>query len=335
MSGSSAIAHKILVTGATGFIGQHLVPRLLNENCSVKCLARASSIRPPAFADKVEWVIGDINDPQSLKDACRDVEIVIHLAGTIKASDPLEFIRGNAQGTTNLLNAIESVNNKVRFIYISSLSAAGPSNHWQPKTEEDPAYPISLYGQSKLQAEIEVLKRKNRLWVAIIRPSVVYGPGDKETLIFYKTAKSWFKPRLSDHAKRVSMIYVADLVELIWLLCQSDIPSGEIFFAADNREQGYSWEEIIAEAARHFPRRRLTIYVPYFLLQAAFFIASRFASWTRRNSMLNRDKYEELRACCWTCSAAKARQMLSFQPQYDLRRGIDLAIKWYKEQQWL
>ncbi len=329
------LGQKILVTGATGFVGQHLVPRLLTAGYQVRCLCRPTSVKPADFADKVEWVVGDLNDRASLSAACQDVGVVIHLAGTIKARQEEQFLIGNTHGTLNLLDALDAVNSPAKFIYVSSLSAAGPSSSWQPKTEIDPAFPVSLYGQSKLQAEIEVLRRSQQRWTAIVRPAVVYGPGDRETLIYYKLARSRLSPRTNPQAKRVSMIYVGDLVELIYLLCQSPLPSGEIFFAADLAENGYSWNEIIAQAAQFFPGWRLKLYLPTTILHAVLAMATLYNLVFDPQAMLLPDKLREIKAGCWTCSGQKARQLLGFTPQYDLQHGMELAVKWYKEQKWL
>lgn len=327
--------NKYLVTGATGFIGQHLVPRLLAAGYHVRCLCRSTSTRPAHFAEQVEWAVGDLSDTESLKSACRDVDVVIHLAGAIKALQPDAFLVANTQGTVNLLQALEAVNPQARFIYISSLAAAGPSTSWQPKTEEDPAYPVSMYGQSKLQAEIAVLRRKSQRWVAIVRPAVVYGPGDRETLIYYQIGKSRFLWQTNPLTRRISMIYVADLVELIWQLSLSSIPSGELFFAADSQDHGYSWNEVIGLASVFFPRRRLRIYLPQFLLHTGLFLTCRIAPIFQKNTILNRDKHEELKSGCWTCSGRKARELLGFKPQFDLKSGMEKAVQWYQEHQWL
>ncbi|MCK4689283.1 MAG: NAD(P)-dependent oxidoreductase, partial [Candidatus Marinimicrobia bacterium] len=220
---------KAFVTGATGFIGKHLVKALLKNDWSIRCLARKTSIRPEEFTDKVEWMIGDLQDKDSLVSACLDVDVIFHLAGAIKAKSASEFLLINGEGTENLVCAfLESGKKGARFIYISSMAAGGPSSRWKLKNEDEPTFPVSAYGESKLAGEIAVLKRKKELKCVIIRPSVVYGPGDRESLSFFKFAKLHVNPYLGFKKRYISMIHVDDLVQLILLVSKSDLSSGEI-----------------------------------------------------------------------------------------------------------
>jgi len=327
---------KVLVTGATGFIGQHLVRFLLAENCQVRALCRSSSRKPDDFAQKVEWRTGDLSEPEVLKSAVSDADVVFHLAGAIKAPDALTFNRINVCGTTNLLNTLVHYGKTgVRFVYVSSLSACGPATPWSPKNEDDPCFPVSSYGQSKLEAEIEVLKRKNKIWCAIVRPAVVYGPGDRESLIFFKIAKSRLNPHLGLEKRFVSMIFVDDLVNLLWLTVIRDQPSGEVYFACDGQANGHDWNQIIAGAGRALNFPLLPLFLPYILLSVIAVPARFFSKMSGRITSLNRDKLKELRQTHWTCSCAKARKRLGFQARVELPEGLQRAAIWYQEQKWI
>jgi nucleoside-diphosphate-sugar epimerase len=327
---------KFLVTGATGFIGQHLVRRILAENYPVRALCRATSPRPEDWAQRVEWTTGDVTAPETLPAAVRDADVIFHLAGAIRAPDFADFTRVNITGTRNLLEAVINHGKKdARFIYISSLSASGPSAHWSPKTEEEPCYPVSDYGQSKLEAEIEVLKHRNKLWCAIIRPAVVYGPGDRESLIFFKIAQSHLNPQIGLTKRFVSLIYISDLVDLLWAAAQSGNPSGEIYFASDEQSDGYEWNQIIASAAHAMNFRLFKVYLPNFTLAAMLLPAAIIAKITGRPGSFNRDKYREMSQMYWTCSSAKARKQLDFKPVVELEEGLRRACHWYKEQKWI
>lgn len=327
---------KALVTGATGFIGQHLIRHLLAEGWQVRALCRPTSQKPDDFAQKIEWRTGDIGEPEVLQAAVADIDVVYHLAGVTKAPDGATFNRINVQGTVNLLETlIHHGQPGVRFIYVSSLSASGPSSPWSPKREDEPCYPVSLYGQSKLAAEIEVLKRKNKIWCAIIRPAIVYGPGDKESLIFFKIAKSHLNPHLGLEKRYISMIYISDLINLLWQVAMNDQPSGEIYFACDEQSNGYNWNHVIAAAAQALKCRSLNIYLPFFVLSTMLLPAQILAKINHRQASLNRDKYRELRQLFWTCSAAKAGKLIGYKAQVELTEGLDRAAIWYQEQKWI
>lgn len=327
---------KVLVTGATGFIGQHLVRKIIAENYPVRVLSRPTSQRPEEFAKNVEWITGDVTEPATLEAAVRDVDVIFHLAGAIRASNAAAFTAANVTGTKNLLDAVAAHGKKdARFIYVSSLSASGPSVHWSPKSEDEPCYPVSEYGQSKLEAEIEVLKRKHKIWCAIVRPAVVYGPGDKESLIFFKIAQSRMNPHLGVAKRYVSMIYISDLIELLWTVVLSSQPSGEIYFAGDEQSNGYDWNRIIAAAAQIMHFRLFNIYLPNFFLPAMLLPAAIIAKVTGRAGSFNRDKYRELNQSYWTCSSAKAQKLLDFKPQIGLQEGLQRAFSWYRDQKWI
>lgn len=327
---------KFLVTGATGFIGQHLVRKIIAEKYPVRVLSRPTSQRPADFASEVEWITGDVTEPTTLEAAVRDVDIIFHLAGIIKATSAAAFTAANVTGTKNILDAVTAYGKKdVRFVFVSSLSASGPSAHWSPKSDDEPCYPVSDYGQSKLEAEIEVLRRKNKIWCAIVRPAAVYGPGDKESLIFFKIAQSRVNPHIGLAKRYVSMIYISDLIELLWNAAQSGQPSGEIYFASDKHSNGYDWNQIIAAAAHTMNLRLFNIYLPSFSLPAMLLPAGIITKVTGRIGRFNRDKYREMSQNYWTCSSAKAQKLLDFKPRVSLSEGLQNALNWYREQKWL
>ncbi|HPC36151.1 MAG TPA: NAD(P)-dependent oxidoreductase [Candidatus Marinimicrobia bacterium] len=327
---------KVLVTGATGFIGQHLIRHLLAENCEVRALCRTTSLKPDEFAQRVEWQIGDLTAPESLATAVADCDLVFHLAGAIKALNDADFTRINVSGTVNLLEALQQYGKQgVRLVFVSSLSASGPSAPWSPKNEDEPCYPVSAYGQSKLEAEIEVLKRKNRIWSTIIRPAVVYGPGDRESLAFFKIAKSRFNPHIGLAKRYVSMIYVSDLVDLLWKAAVSDRPSGEIYFACDEQSDGYEWNQVIATAGNALDYHLLPILLPQLILPIIAESAQIISKITGKIGSLNRDKYREMSQTHWTCTSAKAQKLLAFKPQIDLSEGFQRTAQWYREQNWI
>jgi nucleoside-diphosphate-sugar epimerase len=294
---------NILVTGATGFIGKHLIPSLLQRGWNVRCLARPTSQRPEEFIDQVEWVIGNLEDRSSLINACANVDAVVHLGGAIKAKNADTFYIVNVEGTRNLLCALEqSGKSNARFIYISSQAALGPAPTSEPLTEVHTPRPVSNYGKSKLEAEEIVLEYKTRQRCIILR---------------------------------INLVYVQDLIEIICLGLEKDINSGEIFIVNDGNSAGYRVSEVINCAARLLDTWTLPVFIPKPILKIVAILNGCISKLFGYTSMYNSDKYRELSESYWICSSEKARTLIGYTPEYDILKGFSITAKWYKEHRWL
>jgi len=325
---------RVLITGATGFIGYHLVKHLLSLGWEINCFVRKNSYREPEFIKRVSWIVGDLNNINSLKQACSQVDIIFHLAGKIKSSNLEEFIKTNTKGTENLIQAILQSNRNVHLIYISSLAASGPSDKFHIKKETDNADPVSSYGKSKLLAEKAILKHKNDFRCTIIRPSIVYGSKDKETLQFFKLARSHLNLHLGVAKRHLSMIYVNDLIQLIIKVANTKTKSGEIFFATDN-DNGHTWNNIMKTAAKSLNTHIFPVFVPKFLIKIVFYFSNIKTKFSKKSTMLNIDKYNEVKYPYWVCSSDKAKRILNFRPRYSLEEGFIKTAKWYKKMGWI
>ncbi len=326
---------RVLVTGATGFIGSHLVPALLARGWSVCCLARTTSRKPTEFEQHVQWVIGDLLDRESLIKATKGVDAVIHLAGVIKARNPETFTKVNVSGTRNLLEAlISSESSSPTYVFISSQAAQGPSPSRLPLPENAPARPISRYGWSKLQAEEVVLKYKDQLQWVILRPCTVYGPGDRESLAFFKMANYHVNPIIGWHSVYINLVYVTDLVNVIIRVLEKDISQGEIFNVTDGRD-AYLLRDVISAAAQSLGTWTIPIFLPRWLLRTAAVVNDLVGMITKRPSMLNSDKYHEMTAQYWSSSAEKLHLNLNYDPEYDICKGFQITADWYQEHGWL
>ncbi len=186
---------RILVTGATGFFGSHIAEQLAREGHTMRVLVRRTSDRSFLRGLECEEALGDVTQPETLSAAVEGVEAVVHAAGLVKARSAQEFQAVNAQGTSNLLSALDSISHLRRFVYISSLAAHGPSEDGRPRPLDAPPNPVTAYGRSKLRAEELV-----RSWAgdgrsaAIIRPPVIYGPRDRELLPFFRLTRRRLAP---------------------------------------------------------------------------------------------------------------------------------------------
>ncbi|HDP67768.1 MAG TPA: NAD(P)-dependent oxidoreductase [Candidatus Marinimicrobia bacterium] len=323
---------KILVTGATGFIGRHLVPQLLEEHYDVRCLARQTSLKPDSFKDHVGWVLADLNDPASLAAVCDEIDLVIHLAGLTKATNAAEFFKTNVTGTENLLHVLTP---DKKIILISSQAAIGPSATLQPLPETALPNPISAYGRSKLLAENHLIRAGQTINYTIIRPPIVYGPEDRESLAIFRLAKYRLNPIIGFRKAYVNLVYVADLIEFILLCLKNRRSDGEIFHINDGNDSGYTQNELVKKAAEKLETHPVPLYIPKFLLKTVAEFNTFISRLRGNSSMLNRDKYTELTARGWLLSSQKARTILNYQPRYDIDRGFELTVNWYRQKGWL
>lgn len=323
---------RVLITGGTGFIGYHLIREILDKEWQIRCLVRKSSIIPEEFIGKVEFITGDITDKTSLKGIVDNIDIVIHMAGLIKASNFKSFKKVNTEGTINLINAIPpETQSAIKFIFISSMAACGPSRNREPLSEDHPPTPISHYGRSKLLAEEAVTN--SSLDYRIIRPAAVYGPGDKETLSFFRLAANHINPRIGFRKRYLSLIHVKDLISLIFKTALSN-RNNQIYNATDCSD-GYSWNKIIEKASENLDSWLVPLYVPKSFVAIAAYSATLWSKISNDRTIFNIDKFKELKQQYWLLSSAKARAQLGFTPAYDLQKGFSETAQWYKKKGWI
>ena len=231
------------MTGATGFIGSHLVEALFQRGAQVRCLVRKTSDLSRLRNLPVEVIRGDCIDKVSLGEAVKGVDQVFHLAGVTKAIKETTYFEVNGLGTENLLHACLEHNSRLqKFIYLSSQAAAGPCQDGGEKKESDRCTPVSAYGHSKRMGEEFALAHAQEIPLLILRPSAVYGPRDRDIYAFFKLLSKRIKLRLSGQDQHVSLCYVQDIVQAILLAAESQESSGQIFFLSDGH--AYRLEEI-------------------------------------------------------------------------------------------
>ena len=320
---------KTLVTGATGFIGSHLVEELLKRGHSVACLVRKTSNLQWIDGLNVRLIYGDCAIKESLLNAAADFDYIFHLAGLTKAANEKDFFSANALGTENLINAVIEKNPAVkRFVYLSSLAAAGPSCNGAPSKETGEPKPVSAYGRSKLEGERIVMRHKNIIPVTVIRPPAVYGPRDKDVYIFFKLLKKGIS--LSWGECYYSLLYVDDLVKGTILSAESKTAEGEIFYLSDGMI--YSNEEITEAIAFALGTKPVRLKIPKSLMPALAGIGQKLGN---QGNIINSDKIRELQHSYWTCDSTKSRNELGFIPNVGIKEGVKWTADWYRIHQWL
>jgi nucleoside-diphosphate-sugar epimerase len=325
---------KVLVTGGTGFIGSHLVERLLARGEDVRCVAKDRLNVVMLDSPNVEVILGDLNNGLGWDRILDGVERVYHLAGVTKAARASEYYEGNCLATKRLLEScLRFGRNIKRFLYVSSQAAVGPSPDADPVTECSPYHPVTHYGKSKMMAELEVLKVHDRLPITIIRPSAVYGPRERDWLEYFKYIKQGIQPLMGFGKKLLSLIHSDDLVNGIVAAAESPRAEGEIYFLGS--EATYSTEDIGDAVARVLNRRTLRVRIPHVLVRAVGMLSGALARLSGRAALFNYQKAIDSLQSSWVCSVEKAKSHFEFRQCVPLEDGLLRTCRWYQEHGWL
>lgn len=322
---------KILVTGSTGFIGQHLLRFLIkNSDNQVFVLVRQPQKLEPSLLPTVQLLKGDLLNLPSLPP---DFDLVFHLAGLTKAARSTAYYNVNYSGTASLLKALENQEKKIRFVYLSSQAAIGPAKNSIPVKENDSPSPLNPYGRSKLMGERVTISFADHFLVVIVRVGSVYGPGDKDFLAFFKFIQRGLLPIFDSGKMRFNLCYVSDLIQALHLVASREFPSGEIFHVGGSK--AYSWEEIGRTAAAILKKKAIKIKFPSPVVFSAAALSHFISKFRGQVSVINLDKYKEMKAALWLLDISKAEQILGFHPQYDLEKGLRETLEWYLREGWL
>lgn len=223
---------KVLVTGGTGFIGSHLVDKLLAKNYDVRCLVRKTSNLRWLNGKNVKLVEASLFDAASLEELVAGVDYIYHVAGNVSAKNLEAYMQGNCQATINLIEAaLKFTPNLQRFLFVSSQAAVGPAlAQSEPSTVDTPLHPITDYGRSKAAAEESVQKYVGKLPFTIVRPPAVYGPRETEIYAIFKMIKLGIMPYMGFNKKILSIVNVFDLCDGIIGAAESRNALGKSYF---------------------------------------------------------------------------------------------------------
>lgn len=329
----SAGITRVLVTGASGFIGSHIVEALVEYGFSARALVRKTSSL--AFlGPKVELACGDVTDSASLQAALSGVQAVIHCAGLTKARSLEDYRRVNRDGTERLLAAyVAGPCRPRRIVCLSSLAAFGPSREGRPVREDDEPHPVSDYGRSKLEGHRVAESFMKDLSLSILIPAAVYGPRDRDIYIYFKLAKLGFMPFLGRQERRLSAVYAKDLARAAVACLVRQEAAGRSYFVEDG--EVHTWRSFAGAISGAMGVQPVPLVVPRLIARAVAALADCSSLITKRPPLLGRQKMRELLETSWTCSADRIRRDLAFQFQYPLRKGVEETYRWYVEQKWL
>jgi dihydroflavonol-4-reductase len=318
----------ILITGASGFVGSHLLEKLRSRGEAVRCLVRPTTNtgRLPAGVDLAP---ADLATGKGIDRALAGVDTVIHVAGVTKALSNADYFTGNTRATETLVRAIAG--RPIRLIYVSSLAAIGPSPDGRPVNEDAAPRPVSSYGRSKLEGE--KIARSLLPDTIIIRPPVVYGPRDTDVFQILKAIAQGLVLEISGGDRWFSAIYVEDLVEGLYAAARAPRAVGRAYFLAHC--DPVSWGQLGATAAQIMGCTPRTLRVPVSAAHCAAFFGEMWSRITRNPAIISREKVVEAGYRFWTCEPARATADFGFAAPTPLAAGLAKTLTWYKEAGWL
>lgn len=323
---------RILVTGATGFVGTHLVQTLSRRVGALRALVRPNSDAGVVDSLGVQKVVGSLDDPVALRQAVEDTDVVFHLAAATRARTPADFEHANVHGTEALLAAcLEARRGPGRFVYLSSLAAAGPS-YDGPVRPTDTPRPLTTYGATKRSGEVACLAAGGGMEVVVLRAPAVYGPGDRDLLTFFRMAARGIILVPDTNGARLQLIHVHDLVEA--LLLAGTVPGADgIYHVADR--QAYPWSDVARLVARSVGRQARLVPLPRAAVKLAATLTQRAAALAGRSAIFGPEKALELLAPGWECDVARAERDLGFQTRIALPQGLAETAAWYRGHGWI
>ena len=330
---------KILITGASGFIGSFIVEGALRRGFETWAAMRKSSSKAYLQDERIHFIELNLNSKEQLVEQLKgkDFDYVVHAAGVTKCLNKADFHRINTEGTKNLAEALLEVKMPLkRFVFVSSLSVFGAIKEKMPYDEireSDTPQPNTAYGRSKLAAEQYLDSVGSRLPYIILRPTGVYGPREKDYFIMAKSIKQHSDFAVGYQRQDITFVYVTDVVQAIFLALEKG-ENGRKYFLSDGEVyQSTTFSDLIHEELGRPWWIRIT--APVWVLRIVTFFGEYVGRITGKVTALNNDKYNILKQRNWRCDISPARKELGYDPKVQLAEGVKTTIKWYKDNKWL
>ena len=329
---------KILITGASGFIGSFIVEEALRRGFETWAAVRGSSSRQFLTDERINFIELNLSSEEQLTEQLRGLQFdyVVHAAGVTKCLDKQDFHRINTEGTQHLVRVLMALQMRIkRFVYISSLSIMGAIREQQPYTEiceSDEARPNTAYGHSKLEAE-QWLDTVEDFPYVILRPTGVYGPRERDYFMMAKSIKSHTDFAVGYKQQDITFVYVSDVVQAVFLACEKGVTGRKYFLSDGEVYQSSTFSNLIRKELGNPWWIRIT--APIWVLRVVTFVGEYVGRLTGKVTALNNDKYNIMRQRNWRCDIEPARQELGYEPKVKLEEGVRRSIKWYKDNKWL
>jgi len=324
---------RVLITGASGFVGFHLIEAALTSGLEVYAAVRSGSQVKHLQGFDIQYVQVDFTAAEKIQETILQYKIdyVIHAAGITKARTEAEYNLINATYTRNL--AVASISAGIeKFVFVSSLAALGPLTSLNEVLRDDSVpHPVTSYGKSKLLAE-QYLAALPELPLIVIRPTAVYGPREKDIFILFSSINKGLEPYIGAFKQQLSFIYVKDLASIIVKALSAEI-TPQYFNVSD----GHIYDRYaLAEASKKaLKKKTFKFHLPVPVVNMLASLMELTYRWSTKTPALNKEKMQELTAVNWACDISSIRAKLDFRPKYNLALGLTETLNWYKQNNWL
>ncbi len=323
------MSERVLITGASGFLGYHLIIAALEKKLEVFAAVRGSSRIEHLKDLPIKFVLLNYEDISALNKVLADNKInyIIHAAGVTKAVKQQEYDYVNATYSVNLAKAVNVDDGRFKkMVFISSLAAVGPSiDDVTVINEQTLPRPVTAYGKSKLLAEKEL--RTVKIPLTILRPTAIYGPRDKDIFIIIKTINRGFDPYMGKFVQQLSFVHAKDVADVaVQALFANN--TGIYTISDGNNYSRYQFADI---AKRILRKNSIRIHIPMPLIKVLAYFLEAVNGWVNKPALINREKLHELAAKNWACDISKARNELNFLPKFNLENGLKDSIQWYRD----
>lgn len=328
---------KVLITGASGFIGSFLVDEALKRNYEVYAGVRKLSRRKYLLDPAIQFFEMDFSQKKILRKQLESgprFDYIIHAAGVVKSCNKTDFMTINYHYTKYFIEILKETD-KIpdKFIFISSLAVFGPGNEntLQPIKTTDTPQPVTMYGRSKQMAEQFILSQTNFPYI-ILRPTGVYGPREEDYFLTYKLIKKGIETFIGTKEQHLTFLYVADLSKLVFDILKSKI-TGRTYFVTDLKQ--YTTQQFNAIIKKTLNKKTIAIVFPKSIINIIAFLNEKLSCLFGKPSTLNSEKYNELICKNWLCESEEIVKDFDFKPEYDLEKGIRKTIAWFKKEKLL
>ena len=326
---------KVLITGASGFIGGFLTEDMICRGLETYAAVRPSSNTADLVKAGVRILYWNFEDIDEMASLLREYhfDYIIHNAGLTKSKSKAEFFKVNTEYVKNLTDAIRLSGIQIKkILFVSSLASYGPADFQENGmvSESSIPHPVTIYGESKLEAE--KLLMATELPYIIIRPTAVFGPRDKDFLTLFKMVNDGFEVMAGLKPQMLSFIYVKDLVRFTGDALTSDLCRKAYFMCDGQMYKAEYFNEIVRKLLN---KKTIKIKLPLPIVWLVAHVSGFIANFTGKYPPLNPEKFNEIKARNWSCDLTPAIRDLNFKPQYNLKSGLEETISWYKNEHWL
>ncbi len=321
------------LTGGTGFVGGHVTRAMTERGWTVRLLSRGQGRTTEGLLRglSVEEVPGELSRPEGFGSAIAGVDAIVHVAGLVKARSLEDYREVNVRGTERLLRAAAKAAPDALFLLVSSQAAAGPAIGGRPVCDADPPRPVSWYGLSKREAEVAVAALWKGPWI-VVRPGVVYGPGDRALLTYFRMAAAGWLPVPAGRSR--FQILGVDQASLAIALAASrrDLAGRTGFLCDPEPIRIRALARLIASIA---PRGVRLAPVPGPVVRLLGMGGTAVERFTGRSGPFNTDKAREILSGDWLCDAEPMRRALSLPDPVPLEQGLRATWDWYRSAGWI